>query len=96
MLDARVQEKLVDIGYVLTRQRWGAGLMPEAIQGLVESALSHPEIDRVQATCHIENTASQRALEKSGFIQEERLEQHLVHPNISPEPSDCYMYSRCD
>jgi RimJ/RimL family protein N-acetyltransferase len=95
MLDARIQEGVVDIGYVLARQHWGAGIMPEAIQGLVGAALSNPNIDRVQATCHVDNRASQRALEKSEFIQEGRLERYLVHPNISPEPSTCYMYSRC-
>ncbi|MAF82909.1 MAG: GNAT family N-acetyltransferase [Gammaproteobacteria bacterium] len=96
MLDARVQEDVVDIGYVLARQHWGAGLMPEAIQGLAVAALSNQNINRIQATRHVDNNASQRALEKSGFIQEGRLARHLIHPNISPEPGPCYMYSRFD
>ena len=60
--------------------------MPEAIAALAGSVLHSPGIDRVQATCDTENIGSQRALEKSGFRCEGRLERHMVHPNISPEP----------
>ncbi len=94
-IEARLLGTAVDIGYVLARPHWGAGLMPEAIAALADSALERPGIYRVQATCDTENIASQRALEKSGFTREGRLERYTVHPNLSSEPRACFMYARC-
>lgn len=95
MLEARVQGTTVDIGYVLARLRWGRGYMPEAIQALASTALENPAIFRVQAACDTENIASQRVLEKSGFVQEGRLGRFTIHPNMSSEPRACFMYAKC-
>jgi len=95
MIEARMQNTTVDVGYVLARPRWGNGLMPEAIQALATAALSHHSIFRVQAFCDVENIASQRALEKAGFLREGRLERYMVHPNLSPDPRPCFMYAKC-
>ena len=95
MLEARMLGTAVDIGYVLARSHWGKGFMPEAIESLANAALASPEIFRVQASCDTENIPSQRALEKSGFTREGRLERYTVHPNISPEPRACFMYAKC-
>lgn len=95
MLEARVQGTSVDIGYVLARPHWGLGLMPEGVREIADIALAHPRIFRVQATCDVENVASRRVLEKSGFICEGRLERHIVHPNLSSEPRPCFMYAKC-
>jgi len=94
MLEARMQGSTVDIGYVLAASRWGRGFMPEAIQSLTVAAFQCPQIFRVQATCDTENTPSQRALEKTGFSREGRMERYTVHPNISTEPRACFMYAK--
>ena len=44
--------------------------MPEAIAAVVKITLRHPTIYRMAATCDVENKASARALEKSGFSPE--------------------------
>ena len=95
MIEARMQRTTVDIGYVLAREHWNKGFMPEAICSLTSAALSDPETFRVQASCDTENNPSQRALEKSGFSREGRLERYIVHPNISSEPRACFMYAKC-
>ena len=95
MLEARVQGTRVDIGYVLARQHWGNGFMPEAIFIFSQIALSRPNVFRVQASCDIDNIPSQRALEKAGFLREGRLERYTIHPNVSPEPRACFMYACC-
>ncbi len=95
MLEARIQAHSLDIGYVLARKHWGAQLMPEAIRALVDAALSLPECFRVQATCDVDNLASARTLEKSGFAREGRLERYAMVPNVSAEPRACYMYAIC-
>ncbi|MFT3663805.1 GNAT family N-acetyltransferase [Piscinibacter sp.] len=95
MLDARFQGHMVDIGYVLAKREWGHGFMPEAIEALVSQLFSLPGIYRVQATCDVDNKASRRTLEKSGFDREGRFEQYTIHPNISSIPRACYMYAKC-
>ena len=95
MLEARASQHIVDLGYVLAPRYWGQGLMPEAVRCLAEWALSQERFFRVQAFCDVENKASQRTLEKAGFVQEGRHERYVVHPNLSPEPRACYMYGRC-
>jgi extradiol dioxygenase family protein/RimJ/RimL family protein N-acetyltransferase len=95
MLEARLLGMAVDIGYVLARSHWGNGLMPEAITALSVAALESPAIYRAQAICDTENIASQRALEKSGFRREGRLERYAFFPNLSSEPRACFMYARC-
>ena len=92
MIEARPSECRVNIGYVLARASWGQGLMPEAIRALSDVALSGPFF-RVEATCDAENSASARALEKSGFSWEGRLARYMVHPNLSAEPRDSWLYA---
>jgi [ribosomal protein S5]-alanine N-acetyltransferase len=93
MLEARLHSHMIDFGYVLGRQHWGAGLMPEAIKALSEVALAQPDCFRLQATCDVENRASARTLEKSGFVREGRLERYTILPNRSAEPLACFMYA---
>ena len=95
MIEARLLGGTVDIGYVLAQAHWGQGLMPEAIAAVTGATLERPAFFRVQATCDVENLPSQRALEKSGFHREGRLERYTVHPNLSPEPRACFMYAKC-
>ena len=95
MFEARFSETGVVIGYVLARQHWGGGFMPEAITAVTGEALRQPRIFRVQATCDVDNVASQRALEKAGFQREGRLERYTTHPLISPDPRPSFLYSKC-
>lgn len=95
MIEARPRNHVVNIGYVLARGQWGQGLMVEAIQAFTAIALRLPGVFRVEATCDVDNYPSARALEKSGFVLEGRLARHTVHPNISAEPRDCFIYAAC-
>jgi [ribosomal protein S5]-alanine N-acetyltransferase len=95
MLDARLHGHMIDIGYVLARQNWGNGLMPEAISSMAKESFACSHVFRLQATCDVDNAASVRTLEKAGFTREGRLEMHTIHPNISQVPRACYMYALC-
>ena len=95
MADVRMHGTTVELGYVLARAHWGKGFMPEAVRSLTAAALETPRVYRVQANCDTENIASQRALEKAGFMREGRLDRYMVHPNLSPQPRACYLYAQC-
>lgn len=93
MLSARVRQHAVDIGYVLVPRLWRRGLMSEAVAGLIEWAMSEPEIHRVWALCDVDNVASARLLQRVGMQLEGRLRGRIIHPNISDSPRDCYCYA---
>jgi ribosomal-protein-alanine N-acetyltransferase len=93
MIEVRPNGHRAEFGYVLGRSYWGKGLMPEAIAAIVKLTLAHPAIYRMAATCDVENKASARALEKSGFSREGLLRKYIIHPNISSEPRDSLLYA---
>ena len=58
----------VEIGYGLLPKYWGKGYATEAVIAAVEWALRQPGVMRIEAETEPDNTASQRVLEKSGFV----------------------------
>lgn len=94
MIGCRVREHAADVGYVLGRKYWGHGYVTEAAKAIVDWASALESIYRVWAVCDVENKASARVLEKVGMQREGILRRYIVHPNISPEPRDCYVYAR--
>ncbi|MEW6032277.1 MAG: GNAT family N-acetyltransferase [Bacillota bacterium] len=83
-----------DLGYVLARPYWGNGYMTEAVSAVIEWLFSVPEVYRVWAVCDTANLASARVMEKVGMTREGLLKRWNVHPNVSSEPRDCYVYAR--
>jgi RimJ/RimL family protein N-acetyltransferase len=83
-----------ELGYVLARPYWNQGLMTEALQPIVDWALTQPNIYRVWAVCDYENLASARVMEKVGMTCEGILRRWLIHPNMSNKPRDCFCYAK--
>ena len=65
-----------EIGYWLTERLWGKGLMTEALQAVVAFAFGPLGLHRIYATTHLDNKASQRVLERTGFKKEGVLRKH--------------------
>ena len=65
-----------ELGYVLSRDHWGKGLMPEAIRAVIRFGFGRMELNRIQARCMAENTASARVMEKAGMTYEGTLREH--------------------
>jgi ribosomal-protein-alanine N-acetyltransferase len=93
MLELRPEPFKVDIGYVLARPYWGQGFVPEAASEIVRMILSDPSMYRVEAFCDVENAASARVLEKVGMLREGVMRRYIIHPTLSHEPRDCYLYA---
>jgi len=83
----------VAIGYVLARGYWNKGYITEAALTVTNWLLKQPDIYRVFATCDIENIASARVMEKVGMQREGILRRYIIHPNVSVEPRDSYIYA---
>jgi [ribosomal protein S5]-alanine N-acetyltransferase len=59
-----------EIGYVLSREHWGQGLMPEAVRAVFAFGFEVLSLNRIQARCIAENVASARVMEKAGMTYE--------------------------
>ena len=66
----------MELGYRLMRRFWGRGYATEGACALVEKAFTDWGIDRVVAATLVDNTASQRVMEKCGL----RFETQFTYP----------------
>jgi RimJ/RimL family protein N-acetyltransferase len=62
-----------EIGYILRRDRWGAGLAREAVERVIEYGFTDGELRRIFADTDPENAGSIALLERLGFQREGRL-----------------------
>lgn len=83
----------LEIGYVLRRDHWGQGYMPEAVQTVMRWALANEPGQRIWATCDIDNDASASVLIRVGMVDEGVLPNWKLHPNVSDAPRDSRVFS---
>lgn len=58
----------VEIGYGVSDEHQGHGYATEAVEAVVAWALQQPNVTTIEAETEFENKASQRVLEKCGFV----------------------------
>ena len=92
----RVEPPRGELGFNLARQHWGRGYGSEAVRAVTDFGLGLGAVGRVQAVCHVDNTASARVLEKAGMTREGRLQRYMLFPNLGAEPQDVYLYAKTD
>lgn len=59
-----------EIGYLLLTDCWSKGIMTEAVRQICAAAFLELEIIRITGLVYAPNIASQRVLEKNGFVRE--------------------------
>jgi ribosomal-protein-alanine N-acetyltransferase len=59
-----------EIGFVLSREYWGHGFMPEAVRAMFRFGFERMNLNRIEARCIAENAASARVMEKAGMAYE--------------------------
>lgn len=69
-----VYRKNFELGYWLAEPYWGQGIISKAIVQMVDYAFTNFDMYRIYARPFGHNVASQKALEKAGFILEARFE----------------------
>ena len=74
-IDLRVNEayKSGELGYVLNKNYWGQGIIPEAANELVRVGFERLELNRIYAYHDEENQKSGRVMEKIGLVREGRI-----------------------
>ena len=74
-----VFHKRGDIGFFIgNRSYWGKGLAAEAVKAVTYYAFKNLNVEKITASCYSLNVQSSKTLIKAGFIQEARLENHLI------------------
>ena len=69
-----IPEELVgrELGYVLSKEYWGRGLMPEAVRAVIDYCFGTLHYDFLTCAHFVRNSQSRRVIEKSGlsFLKE--------------------------
>ena len=80
-----------ELGYVLATEHWGKGIMVEAVRMATKEVFCHVAgLERIEALVDEENRASQRVLEKVGFVREGLLRKYVI---LKGRTRDVYVYS---
>jgi ribosomal-protein-alanine N-acetyltransferase len=77
-----VYRKTAILGYWLSEELWGRGIMPEAVKLVTIYAFSQLDFIRIQASVYSKNPASMRVLEKAGFTKEGIMHNAVIKQGI--------------
>lgn len=70
-------QRVAEIGYVVSRDYWGQGIVTEAAAKLVEFGFTQMDVVRIQARCFAQNIGSARVMEKVGMSYEGTMRQSI-------------------
>lgn len=79
-----------EVGFELSRDFWGKGIASEALEGVISYGFKHLQLERIEALIDPANMASQKLVEKHGFLKEGLL-RHYEY--TCGKFDDLYMYS---
>ena len=71
--------KLLEIGYVIAPNQRCKGYCTEAVRLILDYLFLSRSAERIQASTHVDNGASQRVLEKTGFKKEGTMRRALFN-----------------
>jgi ribosomal-protein-alanine N-acetyltransferase len=71
--------KLVHMGYFIKEKYWNKGYMTEAVKRVIEFAFNENNVYRIHTGCHKENVASEKVMQKCGFIKEAEFKEYVLH-----------------
>ncbi|XP_010674903.2 uncharacterized protein LOC104890975 [Beta vulgaris subsp. vulgaris] len=79
------------VGYAVSKEYWNKGIASRALKlGINQVIKDYPDLVRLQAFVSVENKASQRVLEKCGFLQEGLLRKYSY---VKGQLKDMFIYS---
>lgn len=76
-LQSDIMCKNIELGYFIGEDFWGKGIATEAIRKIVDYGFDNFEVIRIFARPFGNNLASQKVLEKAGFVLEARIEGNI-------------------
>lgn len=85
-----------EVGYVLSRDCWGRGLMTEAVRRAQRYAFETLNLDLLSVAHFPDNLRSKRVIEKCGFRYEKTLPGSYIDYRGVPMDEVCYLLTRGD
>jgi len=82
--------RTAEIGYVLSRDYWGKGIMTEAAKEIIQYGFEQMGLVRIQAKCFEENVPSARVMEKIGMSFEGIMRKEMF---VKGKHQDLKLYS---
>ena len=83
---------IAEIGYSLNYDYWNQGFMSEALKKVIEVGFDYVGLRRIEIVHSVTNIASQRVIEKSGFIYEGTYRK-MLPDKTTGKFTDCKHYS---
>ena len=77
-IGADVHRQTAELGYWLSEEFWGRGIMTEAVAAFTDFCFENFQLRRIHAEPFANNPASARVLEKAGFAFEGRLKNNVL------------------
>lgn len=81
-----IEAQQAEFGFLLARPVWGKGYATEAARAVLDWLVSLPQVQRIRATCDVDNTASARVLQKLGMTHAGLLPKQVRRPNLPGAP----------
>lgn len=80
-IDLRVEEEKLnaELGYVINREYWGKGYVPEAAEALLKLGFFQLDLIRIYGIYDIRNIQSGRVMEKLGMSKEGVIPNYQIH-----------------
>lgn len=75
---SNIHSRTAELGYYLSQEYWGRGLMTEAVKSACDYVFKNSDIIRIYAEPFARNSASCKVLEKAGFTCEGTLRSNAV------------------
>lgn len=71
--------KFAGLGYFILKKHWGKGYTTEALKRVLRFAFEENGVYRISTGCLKENAASERVMQKCGFIKEAEFREYVLH-----------------
>lgn len=84
------QNKSAEIGYVLSKENWGKGIITEAASAVMTFGFENMGLIRIQARCFLENIGSEKVMKKLGMSYEGIARKAMV---VKGTPRDLKVYA---
>ncbi|CAG9296518.1 GNAT family N-acetyltransferase [Celerinatantimonas diazotrophica] len=81
-------QPIINLGYRFAVQAWGNGYATEATKAMLQAGFDQCQLQLVNATVRINHRASQKVLEKSGFVYKKTVQDQ---PHVLP--AHVYQYN---
>jgi len=85
-----LDHRRAEIGYALSQAYWNKGIMTEALKAMIKFGFEHLNLNRIEALCKVQNTASEKVMQKCSMKYEGTLREHIF---VKEEFHDLKMYS---